>query len=226
MELDAALSAPPSDAGGRHPLPTPEEFARALGAHGIGDADTVIAYDGTGGLYAARLVWMLRATGQDAALLDGDMQAWDGPLERTMNEPPQTTHAVRPWPAELLVSIDEVASTTDRLIDARDRARFDGGPDPFDPRSGHIPGAHSLPSRDSLGADGRLLGREELRERFAAVGIEDGTPVISYCGSGVTACLNLLTLEHAGLGTGRLFPGSWSQWSRDPSRPIATAPER
>jgi thiosulfate/3-mercaptopyruvate sulfurtransferase len=225
MDLDTALSAPPSDAAGRHPLPSPEDFAAALGSHGIGDGTTVVAYDGTGGLYAGRLVWMLRAIGQDAALLDGDLQAWSGPLETTASERPRTTHAATPWPARLLVSIDDVASTTDRVIDARDRARFDGGPDPFDPRSGHIPGADSLPSRDSIGADGRLLSREELRERFAAVGIEEGTAVISYCGSGVTACLNLLALQYAGLGTGRLYPGSWSQWSRDPARPIATAAE-
>ena len=95
-------------------------------------------------------------------------------------------------------------------------------PDPVDPRSGHIPGARSLSARDNVGADGRLLPRDELRDRFATAGIGPESPVVSYCGSGVTACHNLIALEHAGLGRGRLYPGSWSQWANDPSRPVAT----
>jgi thiosulfate/3-mercaptopyruvate sulfurtransferase len=114
------------------------------------------------------------------------------------------------------------ASTTDVLIDGRDGARFAGGPDPVDPRSGHIPGARSVPGRDHLAPDLTLLPPGALRARFAAAGIDQSTPVISYCGSGVTACQNLLVLEHAGLGPGRLYPGGWSQWSRDPTRPLET----
>ena len=108
------------------------------------------------------------------------------------------------------------------LIDARDRERFGGGPDPVDPRSGHIPGARSVPTRDHLDPDFRVKSPEQLRAAFAQAGIEPGTPVVSYCGSGVSACHNLLAMERAGLGPGRLYPGSWSEWSRDPSRPIAT----
>ncbi len=111
------------------------------------------------------------------------------------------------------------------MIDARQRERYAGaGPDPVDPRPGHIPGARSLPAREHLGPDGRLLDRAELRERFAAAGVDGERPVVSYCGSGVTACHNLIVLEHAGLGTGRLYAGSWSQWSHS-DRPAATGEE-
>jgi thiosulfate/3-mercaptopyruvate sulfurtransferase len=133
------------------------------------------------------------------------------------------------WPPRLLASIDEVAGVADSgsvLIDARPRDRFEGAPDALDPRAGHMPGARSLPCREHLGADGRLLPVGSLRDRLAAVGIErDDQDFISSCGSGVTACHNLLVAEHAGLRGGRLFPGSWSQWSRDASRPVATGPE-
>jgi thiosulfate/3-mercaptopyruvate sulfurtransferase len=177
LETDLSADAPVTE--GRHPLPTPEAFAAAMSALGIGEADTVVAYDDDGGAVAARLAWMLRATGHEATLLDGGIQA-------------------------------------------RSAERYAGAPDDYDPRFGHIPGARSLPTRGHLGPDGRLQDAEALRARFAGVGIEAGVDVVAYCGGGVTACHNLLVMEHAGLGTGRLFPGSWSQWSRDPARPIAT----
>jgi thiosulfate/3-mercaptopyruvate sulfurtransferase len=225
VELESVLSDPHADdTNGRHPFPTPEHFAEGLAKLGIGDRDTVIAYDDAGGVIAARLVWMLRAIGHDAALLDGGISAWpaedlhpDYPRPR----PPASFTPV-PWPQDHLVQIDEVATTGETLIDARDRGRFGGGPDPFDPRSGHIPGAHNVPTREHLDADGRINTPEQLRATFAEAGIEYGTRVISYCGSGVTACHNLLALELAGLGPARLYPGSWSEWSRDPERPIET----
>jgi thiosulfate/3-mercaptopyruvate sulfurtransferase len=225
VDLDAILSGPhEDDRQGRHPLPTPERFADGLAQLGISDDDTVIAYDDAGGVIAARLVWLLRATGHEAALLDGGLGAWaeadlhpDSPRPR----PPASFTPV-PWPRERIAEIDEVAGTTDVLIDARDAGRFGGGPDPIDPRSGHIPGARSVPTREHLDADQRIATAEQLTVRFAQAGIEPGTAVISYCGSGVTACHNLLALERAGLGPGRLFPGSWSQWSRDPARPVAS----
>ena len=225
VDLDEALAAHTDPAaGGRHPLPTPEHFAAAMADAGIGDDDVVVAYDDAGGVMAARLVWMLRATGHQAALLDGGIQAWDGPLETQAPQRAATRFSVRPWPAEHLASIDEAADTTANVvIDARQRERFHGAADDLDPRFGHIPGARSLPCRENLTADGRFLEREELRTRFAEVGITGSEPVVSYCGSGVTACHNLLALEHAGLGSGRLFPGSWSLWSRDPDRPLETA---
>jgi thiosulfate/3-mercaptopyruvate sulfurtransferase len=237
VELDTVLSEPhEDDTHGRHPLPSPERFAAGLGALGIGDEDTVIGYDDAGGVIAARLVWLLRAIGHEAALLDGGIAAWPADdLHPDYPRPRPPAHFTPvPWPAERLVTIDEVAATAQRphdgmaadgpvLIDARDRTRFGGGPDPVDPRSGHIPGARSVPTREHLNDDARIAEPEQLRATFAQAGIEPGTPVISYCGSGVTACHNLLALERAGLGPGRLYPGSWSEWSRDPTRPVATS---
>jgi thiosulfate/3-mercaptopyruvate sulfurtransferase len=219
VDLHDALAAEPSPQDGRHPFPTPEHFAAQLGALGIGDDDAVVAYDDTGGMMAARLVWMLRAIGAPAALLDGGIQAWDSPLEtQPANRPPQT-RAARPWPADRLAGIDEVAATTAPLLDARAAARFRGDEEPLDPRAGHIPGARNVSTADNLAANGRFLARDQLRERFERAGVNAGETPIAYCGSGVSACHLLLAIEHAGLGTGRLYPGSWSQWSADPRRP-------
>ena len=228
--VDEVCSDPASDAHGRHPLPTPAAFADRLSALGIGDGDIVVAYDDAGGVLAARLVWMLRALGHDAALLDAGL----GPFPETGEGPPLPARkppmtVPETWPPELVASVDEVAAPRDGevVIDARPRDRFEGAPDPLDPRAGHIPGSRSLPCREHLGVDGRLLDVQRLRERMAAVGIgAGGAGFISSCGSGVTACHNLLVAEHAGIGRGRLFPGSWSQWSRDPSRPVATGPQQ
>lgn len=228
VALDTVCSAPASDSRGRHPLPSPPAFAASLSELGVGDGDVVVAYDDAGGVLAARLVWMLRALGHEAALLDAGI----GPFPETGDGPPLprvTPPLTVPdeWPSQLLASIDEVAASGSVLIDARPRDRFEGAPDGLDPRAGHMPGARSLPCREQLDADGRLLAVDTLRDRLAAVGIEgDDQDFISSCGSGVTACHNLLVAEHAGLRGGRLFPGSWSQWSRDPSRPVVTGPDR
>jgi len=219
-DLDADLSAPASPEAGRHPLPTPEAFAAAMGALGIGDDDVVVAYDDVGGINAARMVWMLRVLGHEAAMLDGGLDA--GPLEAGTVVRPPATFTPAPWPPDLLATPEDAADPANVTIDARQRERFDGAPHPADPRAGHIPGARSLDARDNLGPDGKLLGREALRERFTAVGIQPGSAVVSYCGSGVTSCHNLVLLEHAGLGPGRLYPGSWSQWAADPGRPVET----
>jgi thiosulfate/3-mercaptopyruvate sulfurtransferase len=220
VDLDTALAAPASAGGGRHPLPDPDTFAAALGSLGIGDWDTVIAYDDAGGVIAARLVWMLRATGHEAGVLDGGIDAWDGPLERGQRAVQRAEFSARAWPPELLASIDEVAAAGDAvLLDARDGSRFRGESESVDARPGHIPGARSLPVREHVGADGRLLPADRLRERLVAVGVQPDTEVISSCGSGVTACHNLLVLEHLGMRPGRLYPGSWSEWSADPERP-------
>jgi thiosulfate/3-mercaptopyruvate sulfurtransferase len=172
---------------------------------------------------AARLVWMLRVLGNDAALLDGGVDAWDGPLETAETPPSPATFTPRPWPADRLASADDAAAVENVTVDARQRERFDGAPDGIDPRSGHIPGARSLPCREHLDDDGRLLPVDALRQRLAAVGIDPEASVVSYCGSGVTACHNLLVIEHAGLGPGRLYPGSWSQWAHDEARPVETS---
>lgn len=219
VDLSSALAGPPTPAGGRHPLPPPADFAAAMSACGIGDGDTVVAYDDEGGVMAARLVWMLRALGVDAALLDGP-----GPL--TSTEPgarPAAGFAARPWPADRLADVADVLDPAYIVLDARAGERFRGEADPLDARAGHVPGARSLPCR-SLLEDGRLLPVAALRARFAALGVSEGSPVVAYCGSGVTACHDLLALEHAGLGTGRLYVGSWSAYSSDPDHPVATGP--
>jgi thiosulfate/3-mercaptopyruvate sulfurtransferase len=221
VDLARWLSAPATPRDGRHPLPSPEAFAEGMGLLGIGDHTTVVAYDDAGGVIAARLVWMLRAIGHDAALLNGGTAAWDGEL--TTDEPivAPARFTPRPWPAERLATPDDAADPGNVVIDARQRERFLGEPDGIDPRAGHIPGARSLPTREHLGPDDTLLPLDTLRRRLADVGIDGTQPVVSYCGSGVTACHNLLVVEHAGFGIGRLYPGSWSQWSNDASRPIA-----
>jgi thiosulfate/3-mercaptopyruvate sulfurtransferase len=221
VDLDAWLSAPATPEGGRHPLPDPEVFARGMAQLGIGDDDVVVAYDDAGGVIAARLVWLLRAIEHPAALLDGGLAAWDAPLETATAPRPAATFTPRPWPAGRLASGDDAADPAHVVLDARQRERYLGAPDPLDPRAGHIPGALSLPCRENLDADGRLLPVEELRRRLTEVGVGPSTAVVSYCGSGVTACHTLLAMEHAGLGRGRLYPGSWSQWSRDDRRPVA-----
>jgi thiosulfate/3-mercaptopyruvate sulfurtransferase len=222
VDLDTALTRHEDPAlGGRHPLADPQDFAAAMGALGIGDDDTVVAYDDAGGVIAARLVWMLRVSGHEAALLDGGLAAWGGKLEVGITSRDPAAFTARPWPAERLASIDEVAALAaagGTVIDARPADRFAGAPDDLDPRPGHIPGARSVPCRENLDPDGRLLPAADLRARFD---VEDAAEVISSCGSGVTACHNLLAMEQVGLGDGgRLFPGSWSQWSRDPARPV------
>ncbi|HET6531798.1 MAG TPA: sulfurtransferase [Actinoplanes sp.] len=216
----AAHGAPAAE--GRHPLPDPGAFAERMAALGIGDSDVVVGYDDGGGVMAARLVWLLRAIGHDAALLDGGVTAYPGALESGPADRSPAVFTPRPWPADRLAGLDEAAGGADAVVlDARQRERFRGDTEPIDPRAGHIPGARSLPCRDNVDEHGRFLPVDRLRARFAAAGVTPGTSVISYCGSGVTACHSLLALEHAGLGTGRLYPGSWSQYAHT-DRPAAT----
>lgn len=220
VDVDTDLSDPASPERGRHPLPDPIHFATRMGELGIDGTRPVIAYDDEGGVYAARLVWLLRALGHPAAVLDGGIAASPEPHTTEVPTPAPVRFRASPWPAWLIAEADEVADLDDEtvLIDARPAERFHGE-DTVDPRPGHIPGARSIPTREHL-VNGALADLDTLRARFAAIGIERGTPVVSYCGSGVTATHNLLVLEHAGLGVGRLYPGSWSQWSADASRPV------
>ncbi|WAB82507.1 sulfurtransferase [Microcella daejeonensis] len=252
VDLDAALAAPPTLTQGRHPLPDPADFAAAMRGLGIGDDSTVVVYDDAGGVIAARLVWMLRTLGLDAAVLDGGIAAWEGPLEHSDASAVDAVRAAgaagddggtggdgavgsetaaaasftqRPWPDAALASIDDTEQAavdgSALVLDARTADRFAGDAEPVDARAGHIPGAANLSVRDHVDGEGRLLPVDELRARLTAAGAGE-RPVISYCGSGVTACHTLLVLEHAGLPAGRLFPGSWSQYAADASRPIAT----
>jgi thiosulfate/3-mercaptopyruvate sulfurtransferase len=221
VDLDQDLAAHGGADQGRHPLPTPEAFAEHMAALGFGDDDVIVGYDDAGGVMAARLVWMLRATGRDAALLDGGLGAWDGELETAVPKKDQGQFPVRPWPADRIAGVDDARSAANVVLDARQPERFRGETEPLDPKAGHIPGARNVSCRENLDATGRFLPREQLRARFAAAGVTGDTPVVSYCGSGVTACHNLIALELAGFAPGRLYPGSWSQYSAT-THPAAT----
>lgn len=223
VDLDADLSGPASASAGRHPLPSPGDFAATLGRLGIRADDAVVAHDTVGGGIASRLVWMLRALGQPAALLDGGLAAWRAagePIEVGATTRPEVTVEARPWPASLLADADAVAAA-DVVVDARDAARFRGESAGPDARAGHVPGAVNVPWADNVDDDGLLRPDEALRRVHGPLVADGRVPVVS-CGSGVTACHDLLVLEHLGLGRGRLYPGSWSQWSADPARPVET----
>ena len=215
VDLDRWLAAPRTVEDGRHPMPDPAVFAEGMSTLGIGDDDTVVAYDDDAGACAARLVWMLRVTGHRAALLDGGITAWTGPLSDEPVTRPPATFTARPWPDGLLVSLDELDG--ELVVDARPGERYRGEVEPIDARPGHVPGAVSLPCRENVGPDGLLLPDDVLRERFAVV----DRPWVSSCGSGVTACQNLLVAERLGLPAGRLWAGSYSQWAAT-DRPVAT----
>lgn len=222
VDLDRWLSGKPTPPRGRHPLPDPRVFSAGMAKCGIADADTVVAYDDDGGVIAARLVWMLRVTGRDAALLDGGLQAYRGPLATGVETRAAASFKSRPWPKSRLAEITDATNRTNVVLDARSRDRYRGDHDPVDLRSGHIPGARSVPCRENLTETGTFLPIDELRQKFVDAGVVDGNDVISYCGSGVTACHNLLALELTGLGRGRLYPGSWSQYSGASDQTVAT----
>lgn len=166
---------------------------------------------------------MLRILGQPAALLDGGIEGWDGSLEVQPSVRAPVEVPVRPWPDGAFVDI-ETAAVADVLLDARAPERYRGDVEPVDPRAGHVPGAVNAPFAANL-TDGRFLAPEALANRYRALGVIDAAEVVAYCGSGVSACHDLLAMEHAGLGRGRLFVGSWSQWSAS-DRPIATGDGR
>ncbi|MDQ6650367.1 MAG: sulfurtransferase [Actinomycetota bacterium] len=222
VDLDRVLAGPPGPADGRHPLPDPQVFAEGMAQLGIGDRDAVLGYDDGGGVIAARLVWLLRATGHEAALLDGGLASYAGPLETHPPQRPRAAFTAMPWPAGLLADVTDATDPAYAVLDAREPERYRGEMEPIDPQPGHIPGARNLPCRGNLDETGRFLPVEALRRRFSDVGVGAGTDVVSYCGSGVTACHTLLALELAGLGPGRLYAGSWSQYSADATRPVAT----
>ncbi|MFJ2959218.1 sulfurtransferase [Streptomyces sp. NPDC087270] len=229
VDVDTDLAAPPTPSGGRHPLPAPEEFAARLGRLGIADDSVVVAYDDQGGGFAARLVWLLRRTGRAAALLDGGLAGWPGALDTGPVHRAPVTRRVTPWPAALLRDADQVARAAgapDALVlDSRAAGRYSGADaHAGETRSGHVPGALSAPWQENLAADGTFRSPEELRRRFEELGAADAEEVVFSCGSGVTACHNLLAVERAGLPDAALFPGSWSAWSADPDRPVVAGP--
>lgn len=212
FDLDEDLSR--SEGPGRHPLPGRDVFARTLEAKGISTGSTVVAYDDRSGAVASRMWWMLRWLGHEAsAVLDGGFTAWvaEGrPTTPAIAPAPSGSFAVRP-PLVRTIDREGVAAGigTTRIIDARDASRYRGETEPVDPVAGHIPTAVNLPYAGNLGSDERFLTTDELRSRYAAA--TDDT--IVYCGSGVTACHNLLAMHVAGLPGGILYPGSWSDWS-------------
>ena len=218
VDLSSVLAAPPSTELGRHPLPNPEVFAEGMRAAGIGDSDLVVAYDDDGGVMAARLVWLLRVTGHQAALLDGGITAWRGRRETDAPLRKRAGFTATSWPTARLASIDEVAVPGTRVLDARPGPRFRGELEPLDARPGHIPGEVSVPARDNSDDRDLLLPLHMLRARLAPV-LQDGW--VSSCGSGITACHTLLLAEHLGLPAGRLSTGSWSQWAAT-DRPAET----
>lgn len=225
--LDDVLAGAPDGVAGRHPLPAPEEFARALGRLGIGDDDLVVASDDRGGALAARLVWMLRIIGCDAVLLDGGLSGWDGAIEAGPGTPlPTVERTAVAWPGDAIADADDVAehlAAGGVVIDSREPARYAGETEPIDAVAGHVPGAINVAFAPNLDADGRVRPIDELARRFATAA-DDDAPIV-YCGSGVTACHNALAMEHAGLGRPRVYVGSWSGWSADLNRPVATGTE-
>jgi thiosulfate/3-mercaptopyruvate sulfurtransferase len=230
IDLDRELSAPASRSAGRHPLPDAEAFAAAMTRIGVGDDTPVVVYDDARCSIAARLWWMLHMLGHEVAVLDGDLRAWTGPLATDDVTPAAaaTPFTARPWPASRVVDIDAVDALRVRddalLLDARSAARYAHGDATIDPRPGHIPAARSAPWADNVDADaGRLRSAGELRRHFADLGAEGASTIVAYCGSGVTACHDLLALTIAGFGDRlALYPGSWSQWGADESRPAET----
>lgn len=229
VDLDRDLSGPPTPAGGRHPLPDPQRFATAMARLGIGETTPVVAYDDTGGVTAGRLWWMLRALGGPVAVLDGGIAVWDGDLETGTVDPVPTARDPAPWPADRIVTTAELrdllGSPSTVILDARSADRHRGEPHPIDARYGHVPGARSAPSTDNVGPAQRMRDPDDLAARYGDLGVGDASEVVAYCGSGVSACLDLLALEVAGLGPGRLYVGSWSAWGGDPDLPLETGPD-
>lgn len=229
LDLETELSAPGAGPG-RHPVPSPDRLARTLGTAGIGDEHAVVAYDDAAGSVAARVWWLFRHYGHDgrAAVLDGGIDAWTDaglPITREPSAHPTATWTPRP-PRDDVVDAATVARGLGGpvlLLDARAPERYRGEVEPIDPRAGHVPGAVSAPWSGNVGPDGRFLAPDALRARYRSLGAGE-RPVVAYCGSGVAATHNLLALELAGLGGARLYEGSWSDWSADPGRPIATGP--
>jgi len=227
--LDDDLAARPTRSDGRHPLPTPEAFAERLGSWGIANTSTVVVYDEGPGAIAARLWWMLRWVGHErVAVLNGGLKAWELhglTLERTRPTWERAKFSVTALHDDWVVQIEDLPGLLAQsalLLDARSEERFLGLEEPIDPIAGHVPGARNFPFSKSLASSGTLRTATALRgELEPLVGKRDIADVIAMCGSGVTACHLLLSLCVAGFGDGRLFVGSWSQWIRDPNRPVA-----
>jgi thiosulfate/3-mercaptopyruvate sulfurtransferase len=224
--LDRDLAGARTGLNGRHPLPAHDAFARRAGTWGIKPGVQVVTYDAQGGPYAARAWWLLRWLGHgDVAVLDGGLAAWQAAGgELTSASVPGAEAAPYPVHGLAMPTVDADSLQGDpgrwHVIDARAAERFRGEVEPLDRVAGHIPGAINRVFKNNLQADGRFKPAAQLRAEFDALGLPTDT-VVHQCGSGVTACHNLLAMTHAGLEGSRLYPGSWSEWSSDPARPVA-----
>ena len=226
VDLATELAGPADPGRGRHPLPDLEQFQASVRSWGVRSADTVVAYDDSGNLAAARLWWMLRNAGfSDVHLLDGGLAAWRGAGFDVESGDRQSApgDVVLTGDAMPVIDAGEVASWGQRglLLDARAGERYRGDFEPVDPRAGHIPGAVSAPTTGNLGADGRFLSPAALRERFTSLGVRVDVPTAVYCGSGVTAAHEIAALEIAGFPAA-LYPGSFSEWSNNAALPVVT----
>ena len=234
LHMDEDLSSPKNGRNGRHPLPDPERLAKKLGDAGVDSRKQVVAYDAQGGMMASRLWWLLRWLGHlPVAVLDGGWNQW------LAEDRPQTAEVPAPKPARFGGSArndcwvgahfvrDHVGDETTVLIDARAPDRFRGQNETIDPVGGRIPFARNRFYRDNLDASGRFKPPATLRAEFRAIlGTSGPRQAVNYCGSGVSSCHNLLAMEVAGLRGARLYPGSWSEWIADPSRPVASGKAR
>jgi len=230
VHLDDDLSAPVSETSGRHPLPNPRVLTEKLCEWGVGINRQVVVYDDSFGAMAVRLWWMMRWLGHPAvALLDGGYPKWlreKRPVNAEQPIPHRAACACLPEPTQIVAADEVLHASQNReqlIIDARPDRRFSGEFEPLDPVAGHVPGAINYPFDENLDVDGTFLPPEALRENYQA--LLKGKPAgqaIHMCGSGVTACHNILAMEIAGLPGSRLYPGSWSEWITNPARPIAT----
>jgi thiosulfate/3-mercaptopyruvate sulfurtransferase len=228
VHLDDDLSGPKTGTNGRHPLPDPGEFCARLAALGMRDGAQAVAYDASGGYYAARLWWMLRWVGHDrVAVLDGGWDAWlkaGSPVTAQLPSPQPGAFrgTARDSAVDARFVLDRLGQPQHAVIDARSADRFRGENETLDPVGGHIPGALNRFFKHNLSGDGRFKPAAELREEFAdLLGEVEPARVVHQCGSGVTACHNLLAMEIAGLVGSKLYAGSWSEWCSDPRRPVA-----
>lgn len=230
VDVDEDLSAPPSQPGGRHPFPTAEEFVATMGRLGYDGKRPAVIYDDCGGGIAGRLWFMLKLMGCHAAVLDGGYFAWPGERSTELVVLEKTTFEPRSWPTKRLIDADEVQRRLDAggvVVDSRNRSRYIGKPNRIDDRFGHIPGAINLAWEDNVDDfTGTMLSLDDLDRRFDAVldAVDQGgeRPVF-YCGSGVSACNNLLVMDLLGYGEeADLYVGSWSEWGADETRPLAT----
>ncbi len=231
LDLERDLSGPVGEHGGRHPLPDLGPFSQLLGRIGIDEHVFVVAYDDQGGAFASRLWWMLKLLGHDrTAVLDRGFTAWklEGyEVSQEVPEPSPRSFSAKVR-TELLVSMEDVkeriAADSSVLIDSRDASRYAGKEEPIDPVAGHIPGAVNLFWKQGLHEDGSWKNADEQRQSFA--GLQQDQEIIVYCGSGVTACPNVLALTEAGFTNVKLYSGSWSDWCSYPDNPVATGDEK